>query len=104
MPEKNELADLTLLKRLLALSKRKIAPHTKFAFTDQTAVRMINVLSMLDLYDKHYWFVEFITQLSEREKAVMIEDELTRLAMSLDEESVSQLINAYKKKIRSLSL
>ena len=99
-----ELESLTIIKRLLALSKRKHSPHMKYSLTDIDTVEVINALEILGLIEKHKWFVELITRIAERRTSVKIGDELTRLALSLPQKEVNNLIESYKKKLKEVNL
>ena len=99
-----ELESLTIIKRLLALSKRKHAEHMKYSLTDADTIEVINTLEILGLKEKHSWFIDLITRIAERRTSVQLQDELTRLALSLPTKEVNKLIDAYRKKIKEIDL
>ncbi|MEX2689619.1 MAG: hypothetical protein Q6351_004775 [Candidatus Njordarchaeum guaymaensis] len=104
MKEEAELKDLTVIKRLLALFKRKGAKHLDIALTDRQHIELVNILDALGLLDDPdtKWLVELDRRRAER-LTVLSLDELTRLALSLSEQDVGILLNQYKKKIKRIS-
>lgn len=103
--EETELKDLTILKRLLALFKRKSAEHMEIALTDEQHIELVNLLDSLGLLEDPdlRWLVELDRRRAERLQAIKL-DELTRLALSLQSKDVESLLTQYKKKIREVSL
>jgi len=99
-----ELESLTILKRLLALSKRKYAEHMKYSLTDSDTVELINALEILGLKEKHKWFVDLIVKIAERRTAIKLNDELTKLALSLPNQEVARLLENYKRRLKEVPL
>ena len=104
--EEAELRDLTLMKRLLALFKRKSAKHMDVALTDKQHVELLNILDALGLITDPdvQWLIDLDKRRAERIAAISLDDTLTRLALSLDETSIDKLLSNYMKKIKEVRL
>lgn len=105
MREDSELKDLTLIKRLMALFKRRSSSYLQIALTDEEHVTLVNLLDWLGLLeDKDVkWLVEFSKRKAER-RSVLKFDELTRLALSLADQDVAYLLEQYKRRIREVRI
>ena len=106
MKEDAELRDLTIIKRLLALYKRRSAEHMNIALTDREHVELVNILDALGLLDDPNisWLVELDRRRAERKAAISIDDTLTKLALSLDDADIQSLLKQYQKRIREVHL
>jgi len=103
--EEAELRDLTILKRLMALYKRKGSRHLQIALTDEDHIELVNLFDWLGLLEDPdiKWLVEFSQRRAER-KSVLQLDELTRLALSLSDEDVNSLLSIYRKRVEEIVL